>query len=47
VGCDADIVDEAKDAFLAALVSNDDAAEVSKSLSLHLSAALRAFVQEN
>ena len=47
VGCDADIVDEAKGAFLAALVSNEAATEVSKSLSRHLSASLRAFVQEN
>ena len=46
-GCDGGVVDEAKDAYLAALVSNDDAAEVKKSMSLHLTRALRGFIDEN
>ena len=39
-------MDEAKDAYLAELVSNDDATEVKKSKSLHLMRALRAFIDE-
>jgi len=46
-GCDGGVVDEAKDAYLAALVSNDDAAEVKKSMSRHLMRALRGFIDEN
>jgi len=46
-GCNAEVVDEAKDAYLAALVSNDDSAEVSKSLSRHLNGALRNFIHDH
>ena len=45
-GCNQEIVDEAKDSYLAALVSSDSSEEVSRALALHLNRALRDFTEE-
>ena len=45
-GCDEELVDEAMDAYHAALISHEDTRHVRSSLGRHLNGALRGFIAE-